>query len=71
MHLNMEHLHMAELHSVLTVLSCCYQVRQTCVIQSHFRKQQVQADLLTSAPDRVDDTQLAELGIRVMAKSKR
>ena len=26
--------------------------------------------LLTSAPDRVDDTQLAELGIRVMAKSK-
>jgi len=27
--------------------------------------------LLTSAPDHVDDTQLAELGIRVMAKSKR
>lgn len=27
--------------------------------------------LLTSAPDRVDDTQLAELGIRVMSKSKR
>ncbi len=27
--------------------------------------------LLTSAPDRVDDTQLAELGIRVMAESKR
>ena len=27
--------------------------------------------LLTSAPDSVDDTQLAELGIRVMAKSKR
>jgi aspartyl-tRNA synthetase len=27
--------------------------------------------LLTSAPDSVDDTQLAELGIRVLAKSKR
>ena len=68
MHLNMEHLHMVELHLDLTELSCCYLVQQTYAIQLHSLKQQVQADLLTAAPDHVDDTQLAELGIHVMAR---
>ena len=58
MHLTMEHLHMAELHSVLTELSCCYQVLRTYVIQLHFPKTASASCLLTNAPDRVDDRQL-------------
>ena len=71
MHLNMEHLHMVELHSDLTELLCYLSGATNLRDTIAFPKTASASDLLTAAPDSVDDSQLAELGINiVMTKSK-